>query len=75
MAVQVVPESWSIRGWIPPAVWNEPTTVQAVPDRHEAASRIALVELAPVGSGASVAVGAPLVIDSIRPWATPLLSM
>ena len=46
-----------------------------VPDRQEAPTRAAPVELAPVGSGAFVAVGAPLLIDSIRPWATPFVSM
>ena len=62
-------------GSTPAAVWKLPTAVQAVPDRHEAPSRTVPVEPAPVGSGAFVAVGAPLLIDSIRPWATTFVSM
>ena len=74
VALQVVPDNCSMSGSTP-AVFMVPTAVQAVPDRQEAATSAAPVELAPVGSGAFVAVGAPLLIDSIRPWATPFVSM
>ena len=39
VTLQVVPDSCSITGSIPPAVWSVPTAVQLVPDRHEAAAR------------------------------------